>query len=103
MRIIESLRRSAPGAAPLGALWLLVFAFTGLSALVIQFVILGWIMPGWSNGAGLLLNTDSVAYHILAAELAENKCNTSRRRGRDTTSWVRRRFTASFYVTSSRR
>ena len=72
MRIIEALRHSAPGAAPLGALWLLVFAFTGLSAFVIQFVILGWIMPGWSNGAGLLLNTDSVAYHSLAAELAEN-------------------------------
>ena len=72
MRISEALRRSAPDDAPLGVLWLLVFAFTGLSAFVIQFVILGWIMPGWSNGAGLLLNTDSVVYHILAAELAEN-------------------------------
>ena len=71
MRMIEALRRSAPPDAPLGHLWLLVFAFTGLSAFVIQFVILGLIMPGWSNGTGLLLNTDSIAYHNLAVELAE--------------------------------
>ena len=71
MRVIEALRRSEPGVAPLGALWMLVFAFTAGSAFVIQFVILGSIMPQWSNGVGLLLNTDSVAYHDLAVELAQ--------------------------------
>ena len=71
MGLIEALHRSEPGEAPLGVLWMLVFAFTAVGAMIIQFVILGMIKPEWSNGVGLLLNTDSVAYHEYAVELAE--------------------------------
>ena len=68
--IVASLRRDASGAPPSGVLWLLVFMFAATVAVFVQFVILGLLFPEWSNGAGLLLNTDSIYYHRFAAELA---------------------------------
>ncbi len=65
-----SLRRGVLGTAPNGVLWLLVFAFAATVAVVVQFVVLGLLFPEWSNGAGLLLNTDSTGYHRGAVELA---------------------------------
>lgn len=56
---------------PYVTLWLCAFAFTVVSAVLIQFVVLGQIFPEWSNGQGLLLNTDSIGYHNMAVELAK--------------------------------
>ena len=66
--------RSSPprsGRPPYMRLWLCAFALTATSAVTIQFVVLGWIFPEWSNGQGLLLNTDSIGYHNMAVELAK--------------------------------
>ena len=55
---------------PYVTLWLCAFAFTVVSAVLIQFVALGQIFPEWSNGQGLLLSTDSIAYHNMAVKMA---------------------------------
>ena len=59
-----------PGRPPYVTLWLCTFVLTAVSAAVIQFVVLGLIFPEWSNGLGLLLNTDSIGYHNMAVEMA---------------------------------
>ncbi len=56
---------------PYGFLWLAIFIFTAAVAMVVQFVVLGPVFPEWSDDHGLLLSTDSIAYHNLAVLLAE--------------------------------
>jgi hypothetical protein len=68
--MIQGLPTTLPDKAPYGAAWLAVFLFTGVVAALVQFVVLGHIFPGWSNGHGLLLHTDSINYHRMAVALA---------------------------------
>ena len=65
-------------------LWLGVFCYTAIVAIVVQTVLIPLWLPRWHAGHGLLAGLDSVAYHALAAEQA----TAIRSRGWD--AWVLR-------------
>jgi len=60
-----------PGKWPLGIVWLVFFVFTASLAFFVQLWFLPTFLPGSVSEHGLLLATDSLSYHTLAAEMAE--------------------------------
>ncbi len=55
-----------------GRIWLLFFIYPAILALLVQLVILPYIVPTWNAGNGMLVGGDSIWYHRLATEMAQN-------------------------------
>lgn len=55
-----------------GVLWLLAFLYSLGFGLTVQFIILPYIIPSLHGGHGLLINSDSIAFHNHAVIWAEN-------------------------------
>jgi len=56
---------------PFFYIWLGFFTYTGLMALIIQFIVLPYIFPSWHAGNGLLKGLDCTWFHEVAVKLAQ--------------------------------
>jgi hypothetical protein len=62
--------RSVVPAALFGAVWIVTFAYVVAVGLLVQLYLLPQVVPTWHRGEGLMVRTDSYAFHTMAADLA---------------------------------